>query len=250
MPGIAGTFHPNDSMLRGHGGLGGVAQYLASGRADFALVLDLADQVDARASSGSWVEVGAGYGRIIRSLIEVVPPEQVTAVDRLIEAVQFCRQEFGVHGITSNGSFDLAQSVTGDVVFAISVVSHLPRLGFEAFARMLGRTVRPGGLAIFSTHGRHSLDTIERYDDGAFVPFRDELCRRFDREGCAFTPYGNEPQNDYGMAWHRPDLVESLVGTMSGNELVLVDHVLDGVAGHQDLYAFQRRVAREGTPAC
>ena len=48
-------------------------------------------------AQSAWLDFGCGYGRVIRFLVERVPPDRIWASDVAHEAVDFCRSEFGVH---------------------------------------------------------------------------------------------------------------------------------------------------------
>lgn len=241
--GVAGSFHPNDFMLRSFGGVNRVAAqaYVASGHRDVdGLFQRVEPLVGPELSALRWIEIGSGYGRIVRALVERVPPISVTAIDRLQQAVEFCRQQWGVAGALATPLFELDRRIQGEVTFAISVVTHVREEAFDAFLGLLDELVVPGGVALFSTHGRHSLDTLERYDDGAYEHLKHELTVSFERTGAAFTPYGSSADGCYGMAWLSDGLVRARVERILHGSFELVAFEPRGLDGHQDLWIYQR----------
>jgi SAM-dependent methyltransferase len=187
-----------------------------------------------------WLDFGCGYGRVLRFLCERVPPERIWAADVLHEGVDFCSTEFNVHPVYSNANLELAELVPFDFAYAISVLSHLDERNSRAFLRLLGEAVEPNGIVLFTTHGRWSLEHPETYGE-EYVRRRAEIARRVDENGICFLRYPFLGRDEYGMAWHSKEYVESTIAELHGTRLELILFAPHGLDGHQDVYAFRRR---------
>ncbi len=114
-------------------------------------------------SIGDMLEVGCGYGRIVRELRKRMPSARVYVSDVIDEAAQFTAAEFGAHympplekaGAEFGGRFDL--------VYLLSVYSHLRRDIAAANLRRVAAVLKPGGVAVMTLQGQGSADTVERY---------------------------------------------------------------------------------------
>jgi SAM-dependent methyltransferase len=186
-----------------------------------------------------WLDFGCGYGRVIRFLVERVPPERVWASDVLREGVEFCASEFGVHPLPSQPNLEAVELEPFDVVYAISVLSHLNERNSRSLLRVLGEALRPGGIVVFTTHGRRSLENPGLYG-GEFEDRREEITRGVAEQGLAFIPYAFTGGEDYGMAWHARQWIEATVAELHGDALRLIRFVPHGLDDHQDVFAFQR----------
>jgi SAM-dependent methyltransferase len=188
-----------------------------------------------------WLDFGCGYGRVLRFLLERVPPERVSAGDVIAEGVEFCRSEFGVTPLHSQPELTGVRLGRFDFVYAISVITHLNERNSIEFLRMLGDSLRPGGIALFTSHGQWSLEHPELYG-GEYEARAAEIEAAVRNHGIAYLRYQFE-SDDYGMTWHSRDFIEKTIAELHGTELVPLLFKPHGLDGHQDVYAFQR-VAR------
>lgn len=238
-PGIPGRIHPNDFMFD-HASAEEVASYAE--RAG-----NVVANIEASLAAGGrtfddverWLDFGCGYGRVIRFLVERVPRDRVWAGDVIREGVDFCSSEFGVHPLYSRPDLDALELEPFDFVYAISVLSHLNERNSRALLRLLGDALRPNGIAMFTTHGRRSLENPALYGD-EFGERREEIARAVAARGMTFIPYAFTGGDEYGMAWHTRDWVEQTVRELHGSAIRLVRFVAHGLDDHQDVFAFQR----------
>jgi SAM-dependent methyltransferase len=237
-PGIPGRIHSNDFMFD-HGSPEEVASYAE--RAGNVV----ANVEDSLAAGGRtyddverWLDFGCGYGRVIRFLVEPVPPDRIWASDVITEGVDFCTSEFGVHPLYSQPDLETLALEPFDFVYAISVRSHLNERNSRAMLRLLGDALRPRGIAMFTTHGRRSVENPALY--GAEYGERsEEIARAVAAHGMMFLPYAFTG-DDYGMAWHAREWVEETVAELHGDAVRLIRFVPHGLDDHQDVFAFQR----------
>jgi SAM-dependent methyltransferase len=238
-PGIPGRVHFNDFMFR-NGSPEEVASYaeralnvLANVEASLGAAGRSFDDIE------RWLDFGCGYGRVVRFLVERVPSERVYASDVVREGVDFCSAEFGVHPVYSDTDLDHLRFGSFDFIYAISVITHLNERNSTAMLRLLGESLDPGGIALFTTHGRWSLDHLGTYGS-EYEQMQDEIARRVEERGMAFLSYPFLPGDDYGMAWHSREYIERTMAELHGERMRLLVFEPHGLDGHQDVFAFQR----------
>jgi SAM-dependent methyltransferase len=235
--GVPGRVHPNDTMIDGRDPES-VERYLRSGQATTEQFLALAATHVGRVDDLRWMELGCGYGRLIRHLVARVPPAQVSVTDVDPRGVDFCAAEFRVSGYRSDRPSDELELPAVDVLYAVSVVSHLDVHDVDALVRLILRTVRANGVALVSTHGPSTLDHLESYGPG-WPPMRPEIGAQLSEKGWAFLQYpGVGPR--YGLAWHEPEWLTARIRQLGGDEVAGVEVLPRGLEAHQDLYVVRR----------
>lgn len=231
--GLEHRVHPNDTMIDGTDPVS-VERYASSGAATVEQFVALAERHVGPADSLQWMELGCGYGRLLRHLVKRVPAGQITATDIDPRAVAFCQSELGVTGLPSDHPSDELRFPEVDVLYAVSVISHLDVDAMEAVLRLILRTVRPGGMAALSTHGPSTLQHLDHYGP-SWPPKRDVIEQQLAAAGTAYLPYpGLDP--GYGMAWHQPEHLTDRIQGLGGPRVRSVDVLPRGLEQHQDLY--------------
>jgi SAM-dependent methyltransferase len=186
-----------------------------------------------------WLDFGCGYGRVVRFLVERVPPERVYASDVVKEGVDFCSSEFGVHPIYSQTDLTTLRLGLFDFIYAISVITHLNERNSAAMLRLFGESLTPGGIALFTTHGQWSLENPGTY--GAEYEERGaEIRRAVEERGIAFLRYPFVSGDNYGMAWHSREYIEAKMEELHEGRMRLLMFEPQGLDAHQDVFAFQR----------
>ena len=184
----------------------------------------------------SCLEVGCGYGRIVRELCRRLPPRAISVCDLIDEAARFTASEFGVRktpvvelmGPDRNNAFDL--------VYLLSVYTHLDRHLIEINLAKVAALTRPGGLVVFTTHGKHSAEMAERYDQ--YWLDKTKLNAELDRSGFFYERYPYY-YADYGLTWIVADEVKNIVARTTP-DLDLVAHYPLAVDGHQDVFVYRK----------
>lgn len=201
--GVNGVIAPDDDIFAFFAGhptsINPVRDYLADGWRTFhelALALDKVDKSVFRVQS--LLEFACGHGRFTRHLARVLPPAAVTASDVVPGSVDFVCHHFGVRGFYSTPEPEsLPPSGTHEVVFVLSLFSHLPQATWQRWLRVLYDRVAPGGALVVSTHGEKCarLSGVSLADD-PFVFFPSSESNAL--EGAA-----------YGTTFTRRDWVEA-----------------------------------------
>lgn len=203
--------------------------YLADGWRTLSELMVLLEAVDRPLlKTGRFLEFANGHGRFTRHLVKALGASRVTVSDVVPDAVDFSCKTFGVQGFVSSVQPEAVQwPQRYDVVFVLSLFSHLPRRTWLRWLERLYDALAPGGLLVFSTHGlkaaRH--DNVE-----------------FDAEGFAFWPSSESQAIDaqeYGTTFTSEDFVLARIEeTMGLDKLVHRAHV--HFWNHQDAYVLRR----------
>jgi SAM-dependent methyltransferase len=132
-----------------------IRDYLADGWRTLAELMLLLEQVGQPLTQcQSVLEFASGHGRFTRHLVKALGAPRVTVSDVVADAVAFSRGAFGVQGFASHAQPEaLHWPQRYDLVFVLSLFSHLPQSSWTRWLRQLWRAVAPGGLLVFTTHG-------------------------------------------------------------------------------------------------
>jgi SAM-dependent methyltransferase len=136
-----------------------------------------------------------------------------------------------------------------DLVFALSLFSHLPERRALDWLADVARVMVPGGLLIATTHGVPTLEIIRdspvhhsMFDlDTAEV---EALMARLPREGFIYRPYSADTLRvakagqEYSNAFIHPD---HIARTWNTDLLELVEHIPGGLRGWQDCVVLRRK---------
>jgi SAM-dependent methyltransferase len=237
--GIPGRIHANDFMFGG-ASAEEIASYAERANNVMALIdATLSATGKAYDDVERWLDFGCGYGRVVRFLVERIPRERISACDVVTEGVDFCASEFGVRPIRSGADLATLELGSFDFIYAISVISHLNERNSIAMLRLLGGSLTEGGAALFTTHGRYSLENPGLYG-AEYEERRAEIADEVERRGMAFLPYAFVSGDHYGMAWHSREFIERTMQDVHGGRVRLLLFTERGLDDHQDVFAFQR----------
>jgi SAM-dependent methyltransferase len=102
----------------------------------------------------SFLEFACGHGRFTRHLAPALPPGALTVSDVVPGCVDFLRRYWPVDGFESTADpAELRIPARYEVVFALSLFSHLPESTWQAWLRKLYSAVAPDGVLVLTTHG-------------------------------------------------------------------------------------------------
>jgi SAM-dependent methyltransferase len=239
LAGLEGRVHFNDFMLTDDSPAG-VEAYKSSAMnviANIEATLDAAQRDFAEVKS--WLDFGCGYGRVIRFLVQRTDRKWIYAADVIKSAVDFCANEFGVNPVYSHSALGRLDLRSFDFIYAISVLTHLNEENSIEFLRLAHQALNSGGIVLFTTHGRASLEHLSMYGP-PYVRMRAELEQTVDREGIAFVPYEHYAGDYCGMTWQSHRWITERMNELHGDSMRLVRLEPDALYGHQDVCAYER----------
>jgi 2-polyprenyl-3-methyl-5-hydroxy-6-metoxy-1,4-benzoquinol methylase len=177
-----------------------VREYLSDGWRTLAELMLLLEAVDRPLlKTGNVLEFAAGFGRFTRHLVKVLPG-RVTCSDVMPGSVEFLREQFGVKGVESSHDPEkLVLPEKYDLVFVLSMFTHLPTRMWAPWLRALRQSVKPGGLLVLSVHN----EDVAR-----------EIGVTFDANGTHFIGSSESPSIDadiYGTTFTTRKFVENTV---------------------------------------
>lgn len=111
------------------------------------------------------LDFGCGCGRTLLWLTQWFPHHAFYGTDVDVEAVEWCRRHIQAHFSVNSLEPPLSYpECTFDLVYAISVFTHLSEQDQCAWLRELHRILKPGGTLLLSVHGRSSWNCLTEED--------------------------------------------------------------------------------------
>lgn len=234
---LASNAHYNDFMLTstepGH-----VASY-RRGAVEFVGILGRALEEAGRSwgETDACIEIGCGYGRIVRELCRELPAANISVCDVIDEGARFTASEFGVRKVPVIEAMGPDWDGGYDLLYLLSVYTHLNRPMIEANLAKVAALAKPGGVVVFTIHGKGSAEQAERY--GQYWLDKAGLNATLDRDGFFYERYPYY-YADYGLTWIAEDEVRRMVAA-TAPELEFVAYHPLAVDGHQDVYVYRKR---------
>lgn len=187
-----------------------IREYLSDGWRTLSELMVLLEAVNQPLlQTGSVMEFAAGFGRFTRHLVKALPG-RVACTEVMPGSVNFLREQFGVESFES--SHNPAQiNLPGqyELVFVLSMFTHLPTPMWTPWLLTLKRLVKPGGLLIFSVHNENVAT---------------EAGVIFDADGTHFIADSESSSldvNTYGTTYTTRKFVEDNVRNVLGSEPLL-----------------------------
>ncbi len=185
------------------------------------------------------LDLPCGHGRVQRLLRSAFPHAHITACDIDRDGVDFCARTFGAVPVYSeeNPKF-IPVRESYDLIWCGSLLTHLERDAWPGFLRFFEARLAPGGVAVFTVHGRHSVDSLRR---GKFtyglgdVP---KILEEYDRDGFAYQGYPAHVLQNYGISLSSPSWVMNQV--LEHTSLKLMMYTERSWDNHQDVVACMR----------
>ncbi len=111
------------------------------------------------------LDFGCGCGRVIRALRTLLPSHELNGTDIDQEAIQWLREHY-----ESVATFDLNPHLPPmrypddkfDLIYSISIFTHLPEDMQFAWLGELQRVTRPGAILLLTTHGEEHYRKLPR----------------------------------------------------------------------------------------
>jgi SAM-dependent methyltransferase len=227
---------PAKLIARVHGG-GDAAGFEQGGRA---AALDIFAAVDERISLEHPLRIldfGCGCARVLRFMAELAPKSRFQGSDMDGEAISWCVASYPIEvkrarfAFVRNGDLPPTpfKSDFFDLIYGISVFTHLSESVQLRWLAELRRVAKPDGLLVLSTRS----DGLIRGDPGA------EARRALDARGFYWRPRGGtEGLPEHGQAaWH----TRAYVDRVWSKYFHIAAHVSSGIADRQDLVLCVKR---------
>lgn len=234
--GLTGRVHYNDFMLAAAD-----PQTVASYRNGANEFIDVLRQCVIEAgrtwdSLDAVLEVGCGYGRIVRELVKRLPASRISVSDVIDGGARFTAAEFGVQKVPPIEQAGRQIAARFDLVYLLSVYTHLRRDMVEANLRGVADALKSGGVAVVTIHGPGSAQIAERYDQ--YWLDKQRVLHGLAREGYYYERYPYY-YDEYGLTWFTPVAFEALAGKVAPELRVVTYHplILDA---HQDIFVFKK----------
>lgn len=206
---------PRDDIFKffaGHpSSMNPLRDYLSDGWRTLSELMVLLETVDRPLlKMSSVLEFAAGYGRFTRHLAKAMPG-RVVCSDVFPGSVEFLQEQFGVRGFYSSHHPDeLKLKPEYDLVFVLSLFTHLPARMWAPWLKCLMRGLTPGGLLVLSTHNE-----------------RDAVAQgvKFNDEGVHFIASSESPSIDgevYGTIFTTREFVERTIEQTFGRPAIRI----------------------------
>ncbi|MFO1076128.1 MAG: class I SAM-dependent methyltransferase [Planctomycetota bacterium] len=184
------------------------------------------------------LDLPCGHGRVLRVLCRALPQAEFTACDIDRDGVDFCREEFGAIPVYSDADLERVEFATKfDLIWCGSLVTHLDKAGWLATFRLFIRSLRPGGVAVVTFHGRWVEHLLRQGADyGLSRAQIDTVLDGHARTGFGYADYRDG--GGYGVSLSSPAWVLAAIAPWPELRVVaLAERQWDD---HQDVLAVQR----------
>ena len=237
---ISRAISPDDDML--NPASLGTELYMQAGASALdvilrALMLCRKDEVD------SILDMPCGFGRVLRHLVALFPDARITACDLYQNRIEFCVSQFGARPMMSREEFSaICFTEKFDLIWCGSLLTHLPSRYFQDALKLVSRSLSPGGVAVVTTHGRHS--PFIQHNKWKYMS--DELFARAEEEfvmnGFGYADYNAKATFDqqelYGISLSSPSFV---MKCLESDDSIRIQGFMERAwDDHQDAVVFQK----------
>jgi SAM-dependent methyltransferase len=187
------------------------------------------------------LEWGCGCGRILRHLSPPLAPRRIYGFDIDQEAISWVNGNLPwVETSRTDGLPPLPYAdASFDLIFNHSVMSHLDAFYQDAWLGELRRTLRPGGIATLTVHGRHAFQMfLDAFPPGA--PARTTHAANLHGRGIIFIK-ADQWKGDFPDFYHTSFNDVSYIFNHWARFLDVCCYIPRGALNYQDLVVLQRR---------
>jgi SAM-dependent methyltransferase len=200
----------------------------------------------------SILDFGCGAGRMVRYLGQMADVD-AHAIDINPELVKWCQKN--LTAVTTSQNTDAPPmplaDASFDMVYSMSIFTHLPEDNTKAWLNDIARVLRPGGLLILTTHGYPALEIIRNSDIhqkmfDVNAQRTGELIDQLKREHFIHLGYEwrllsfAKAGKRYGNTFIDGDYVNTNWNT---SNLEVLEHLPGGLRGWQDVVVLRRKAS-------
>lgn len=188
----------------------------------------------------SVLDFGCGSGRVFRWLKAGFPNATVEACDVRGDALNFIADTFGANTWQSSGDIrSLEAPRQYDLIWSGSVLTHFDEGNCLALIDRFTDWLTPGGIAVFTTHGRRALSNLINRRITYTPPDKIEaIASAFRTNGFAFHPFSTS--HHLGTSFNTLSWMMQVCSTNERRLVVASEAAWDK---HQDVVAFQKNLA-------
>jgi SAM-dependent methyltransferase len=196
---------------------------------------------------GSVLDFPSGYGRVLRWIKAEFPGARLAACDIDQAGVDFCARTFEatpIYGREEPQEIEIEDRY--DLVWCGSLFTHLPIERWEGFLDLFEDVLDPGGLLVFTVHGREIA--LRLRDDEQGRPYmkkpedREEILRGYETQGAGYRDYAFTDEfrearslpSSYGISLTKSSWVCALIERRAGLQLTTY---MEGQFNGQDTVA-------------
>lgn len=161
-----------------------------------------------KATIAKILDLPCGHGRVLRFLKKAFPLADLTACDLNRDGVNFCAGRFGASPVLSQADpTNLPLPRDFDLVWCGSLLTHLPLAGCASFLRLFQGLLRPGGILVFTLHGRRCAAELTSGENrcGLEAAQIARLLKDYRQAGFGYVDYSD--QAGYGISLAQPSYV-------------------------------------------
>lgn len=219
---------PPDELIASVAGICEISWFLEIGRRGAESTIRVLERNGVHiADLRSILDFGCGCGRVIRHLGSLKTPK-LYGSDYNGRVIEWCRRNLSFAGFEANGlcpPLNYADEAF-DLVYSLSVLTHLPEALQLQWVKELWRVISPGGYLLITTHGESYLSVM--------LPEEQE---RF-RAGHLVTRSETHAGTNACATFHPPAYVRRTLA----DGFDVVDFVPEGAKGnpHQDVFLLRK----------
>jgi SAM-dependent methyltransferase len=143
----------------------------------------------------SILDLPCGHGRVCRMLRMAFPDAHLSVSDLDTDGVGFCAEQFRAEPLYSREDIrEVTTSRSFDLIWCGSLFTHLDRDRWAPFLGFFAAHLRPGGVLVFTTHGRRPIQWMVEgfYAYGLNPQEQRRLLHGYATEGFGFVSPANQ----------------------------------------------------------
>lgn len=187
----------------------------------------------------SILDIGCGFGRVLRYLRAYWPEANIVACDLNVQAVDFCARVFSAEPVYSSTDFKrVGLDRKFDLIWCGSLLTHLSEIAWNDFFALVLPKLQEAGTFAFTTHGRVAAHLVALRDP--VFGLTESQCRKlltsYRQEGFGYVNY-DDKYPAYGLSLSSPAWIMSRLQKIPNAEILFFrEHSW----GHQDVFALTK----------